>query len=437
MVDKFSAAVEEFIETEKRYVDGLKILVDVFMVRISGILAQTDLDKIFLNTHAIYSANQDFYNKIKDDRTLENILASFFLQLPVFECYKEYCSRHKKAIEEIENQRAKNSELMMFLLSASKLPETRNIDLLGYLLLPVQRIARYPLLFKQILHYTGQDCAVKKRVEDALMVSEERLREINHEMKNIESLDLLRRVRDGKNATFSFAGRTRTGEQRMVVRQKRCLYREKEARCVLCNDMLLVVDEGRRSAAVLCGPVEPKGVVVDRSEDERASFHVQIGEARERVCFFSDADRREMVYLVETLPAGKADAVKRVVPESVAGTLEVTVVGGRGLVRERSEMMPYAVGEVCGQRDETTDRSGNNVLWDEKLFFFLEKIEETIRFSVYDNVKFHPPVFLGSCSVDCSILEYYGETETEEMDLALDYVPCGYIEVRLRYRRRR
>ncbi len=69
------------------------------------------------------------------------------------------------------------------------MPQCRNLDLSSFLLLPMQRITRYTLLFKQILHYTPKDHADHECVVDALDLSEATADLINTAARERENKD--------------------------------------------------------------------------------------------------------------------------------------------------------------------------------------------------------------------------------------------------------
>jgi len=68
--------------------------------------------------------------------------------------YKAYCVNHASAIRTLQSLREKNADLAAHLQRLREDPAVRNLDLSSYLLVPMQRITRYPLLIKQIIQYT-------------------------------------------------------------------------------------------------------------------------------------------------------------------------------------------------------------------------------------------------------------------------------------------
>ena len=73
--------------------------------------------------------------------------------------YVPYCVQQGTAIRILQSLREKNPALAAQLVALRQQPTVRGMDLSSFLLMPMQRITRYPLLLKQILNYTapGED----------------------------------------------------------------------------------------------------------------------------------------------------------------------------------------------------------------------------------------------------------------------------------------
>ena len=70
----------------------------------------------------------------------------------------------------------------------------RQLDIGSFLLEPMQRITRYPLLIKQILHYTPKEHQDSQYLRDSLAISENLLKRANEAAKEQESTDRLKEL---------------------------------------------------------------------------------------------------------------------------------------------------------------------------------------------------------------------------------------------------
>lgn len=67
-----------------------------------------------------------------------------------FDCFRTYCIGHQEASRTLHRMLDISSRFSKFVRDALDDPRCCNLDLASFLLEPVQRLARYPLLFKQV-----------------------------------------------------------------------------------------------------------------------------------------------------------------------------------------------------------------------------------------------------------------------------------------------
>jgi hypothetical protein len=66
-------------------------------------------------------------------------------------------------------------------------PRCRQLDIGSYLLEPMQRITRYPLLIKQILHYTEKSSVDSQELVECLSMAESLLKRANEAAREQDS----------------------------------------------------------------------------------------------------------------------------------------------------------------------------------------------------------------------------------------------------------
>ncbi|KAI9243966.1 hypothetical protein BY458DRAFT_485677, partial [Sporodiniella umbellata] len=73
--------------------------------------------------------------------------------------YADYCKRHKDALHKLQELTQTNKEVQDYFKTCTQTIQgrTKSWDLPSLLIKPVQRILKYPLLFKEILSYTAED----------------------------------------------------------------------------------------------------------------------------------------------------------------------------------------------------------------------------------------------------------------------------------------
>lgn len=186
-------AIIELIETEVNYGNDLRILKEEFYAPIkgNGICTQEELSKVFLNLQELVDVNSKLCNALK-----EGLQASLeqddndFIYLSVgevfsncvefFDAYDVFCAQQRYSLELLENLVKKNDMLRIFLnVSREENNKLRKLDLKSFLVMPVQRIMKYPLLLHRIHKTTPKSNYDKQHIKEALNKIEKQIHNIN------------------------------------------------------------------------------------------------------------------------------------------------------------------------------------------------------------------------------------------------------------------
>jgi len=149
----------ELIKTEQSYVRDLQVIVNEFLIPIQNqrILNDGDIKMIFLNIEEILDCNALLLSSLEsaqDNNNYVETVGHIFRQHS-FDCYSYFCSSLTVSLKYLQSLREEKKPLKNFLKDQMSNPECKQLDLSSFLLEPMQRITRYSLLLKQILHYTG------------------------------------------------------------------------------------------------------------------------------------------------------------------------------------------------------------------------------------------------------------------------------------------
>uniref|UniRef100_A0A8C1UJG4 Phosphatidylinositol-3,4,5-trisphosphate-dependent Rac exchange factor 1 n=1 Tax=Cyprinus carpio TaxID=7962 RepID=A0A8C1UJG4_CYPCA len=122
-----------------------------------------------------------------------------------FSVYGEYCSNHEKALR-LLMELNKIPHIRTFLLHLMLLGGKKSTDvpLEGYLLSPIQRICKYPLLLKELLKRTPKKHSDYPAVEGALQVMKAvccNINETKRQMEKLEALEILQSHIEGWEGT--------------------------------------------------------------------------------------------------------------------------------------------------------------------------------------------------------------------------------------------
>ena len=81
-----------------------------------------------------------------------------------------------------------------FVKTSASLPECKNLTLESFLIKPIQRICKYPLLIRELLRHAGDDHPDKASLEEAMSIMEKVVAEVNESKRRAENLEKLNEV---------------------------------------------------------------------------------------------------------------------------------------------------------------------------------------------------------------------------------------------------
>uniref|UniRef100_A0AAR2JIM4 Phosphatidylinositol-3,4,5-trisphosphate-dependent Rac exchange factor 2 n=1 Tax=Pygocentrus nattereri TaxID=42514 RepID=A0AAR2JIM4_PYGNA len=194
----------ELLKTERDYVNTLEFL-SVFLHRLNQ-YATTKIDKniteetvkvLFSNLEEILSVHRDFLAMVEEllqpDPHPHNEVGRCFLHFrDRFQIYDEYCGNHEKAqrlLLELNKIRSVRTCLLNCMLLGGR--KNTEVPLEGYLVAPIQRICKYPLLLRELLKRTPKKHNDYSMVQEALLVMKAVCSSINEAKRQMEKLEVL------------------------------------------------------------------------------------------------------------------------------------------------------------------------------------------------------------------------------------------------------
>ncbi|XP_004697583.2 phosphatidylinositol 3,4,5-trisphosphate-dependent Rac exchanger 2 protein, partial [Echinops telfairi] len=197
--------LRELQKTERDYVGTLEFLVSAFLHRMNQ-CAASKVDKnvteetvkmLFSNIEDILAVHKEFLNVVEEclqpEPNAQQEVGTCFLHFKdKFRIYDEYCSNHEKA-QKLLLELNKIRTIRTFLLNCMLLGGRKNTDvpLEGYLVTPIQRICKYPLLLKELLKRTPRRHSDYAAVMEALQAMKAVCSNINETKRQMEKLEVL------------------------------------------------------------------------------------------------------------------------------------------------------------------------------------------------------------------------------------------------------
>lgn len=195
---KRQEAICELIYTERDFVKDLEYLRDFWIKplrRSTTIIPESRKEKfissMFLNVLEIHANNIKFAEALTRRQQLSPIvheIADVVLDYAKsFEPFVRYGAAQRYGKHEFEREKSHNPAFAKFVEETERLPESRNLEINGYLSKPTTRLARYPLLLGAILKKTEPDNPDHKNIPEAIAKIREFLVDLNHESGRTEN----------------------------------------------------------------------------------------------------------------------------------------------------------------------------------------------------------------------------------------------------------
>ncbi|XP_061696990.1 uncharacterized protein si:dkey-91i10.2 [Syngnathoides biaculeatus] len=190
-------AVLEFLNTESSYGEDLRIIKEEFYgpMRGAGLLSAEQLAVVFANVQELADVNERFTEHLQDaiERALDQgdedlltvsvgeIFLEFVNMLPAFQTY---CLQQSASVNML-NALEKEKELLRIFLDVSQNDNTalRRMNLRSFLMAPLQRVTKYPLLLSRLLKVTPEKQPEFGRLREAKSRVEAHLEHINTKTK--------------------------------------------------------------------------------------------------------------------------------------------------------------------------------------------------------------------------------------------------------------
>ena len=146
------AVLQEIEKTEEGYCRDVEKLCSVFVepLREEQVLSKDEMLAVFSNCETIKGVNEGLLAALQEnfgDDPVQHLAAAFIRMAPFLRCYAEYCANFVTANEVLAKIRANNAKVD----AAFQRAEMAAKQTVGSMLIkPVQRLCKYPLLFREL-----------------------------------------------------------------------------------------------------------------------------------------------------------------------------------------------------------------------------------------------------------------------------------------------
>ncbi|KAK9887107.1 hypothetical protein WA026_020555 [Henosepilachna vigintioctopunctata] len=245
--------IRELVETEKAYVEDLAIVCQLFEqpLKKNKVISNKEISQIFLNWDEIVRCNGDFLKDLTRRLHMgQDIIGDLLLKhLPCFTPYISFCTNELDSAIFLQKLLENSTAFKYFLKKSQLNPLIKGMPLSSFLIKPMQRITKYPLLIGKIMENTREDHKDYPHLKEALLMAEEFLNCINENIRVKENLDrmewLQKYVQNDLNIVFN-SNTNKLGPRKLLhygVMSK--MKNGKELIGFLFNDMFILVQPNK------------------------------------------------------------------------------------------------------------------------------------------------------------------------------------------------
>ncbi|NXW36537.1 ITSN2 protein, partial [Phaetusa simplex] len=200
MERKRQGYIHELIQTEERYMDDLQLVLEVFQKPMadSGCLTEGEMGLIFVNWKELIMSNTKLLKALRVRKKtggekmpvqmIGDILAA---ELSHMQAYIRFCSCQLNGASLLQQKTDEDADFKDYLKKLALDPRCKGMPLSSFLLKPMQRITRYPLLIKSILENTPENHPDHSNLRLALERAEELCSQVNEGVREKENSDRL------------------------------------------------------------------------------------------------------------------------------------------------------------------------------------------------------------------------------------------------------
>ncbi|XP_075717099.1 intersectin-2 isoform X4 [Rhinoderma darwinii] len=479
MERKRQGYIHELIQTEERYMDDLQLVVEVFQKPMaeSGVLTEAEMAMIFVNWKELIMSNTKLLKALRvrkktggEKMPVDMIGDILVTELSHMQAYIRFCSCQLNGAALLQSKTDEVPEFKDYLKRLATDPRCKGMPLSSFLLKPMQRITRYPLILKNILENTADTHRDRGHLRDALERSEELCSQVNEGVREKENSDKLEWTQahvqcDGLTEQITFNSLTNCLGPRKILHSGK-LYKtksNKELYGFLFNDFLLLtymvkqfVSSGSdrlfspKTTAqykMYKTPIFLNEVLVklpsDPSSDEPV-FHISHIDRVYTLRTDNINERTAWVQKIKSASENFIDTEKkkrekayqaRSLKSSGIGRLMVQVNEAAELkaCKPNGKSNPYCevtLGSQCYTSRAITDTL--NPKWGFNCQFFLKDLyQDVLCITVFDRDQFSPDDFLGRTEIPVAKIRSEQESKGPSTKrLLLHEVPTGEVFVR-------
>ncbi|XP_030630575.1 guanine nucleotide exchange factor VAV3b [Chanos chanos] len=221
-VDVRNCCLSEIKQTEDRYTETLESIEKYFLIPLKKFVSVAESERVFLNIPDLVKVHKSLMADIQDsvqNKNGSNLYQVFIAYKDRLLMYGTYCSQVEIGIAVLDHICKEREDVRLKLEECSKRANNGKFTLRDLLVVPMQRVLKYPLLLQELVKHT-HDVTEKSNLRmalDAMRDLAQYVNEVKRDSETLREIDQYQRSIENLNQSLLGYGRPKgDGETRLV-----------------------------------------------------------------------------------------------------------------------------------------------------------------------------------------------------------------------------
>eukprot|EP01103_Thecamoeba_quadrilineata_P009275 TRINITY_DN1900_c0_g1_i2.p1 TRINITY_DN1900_c0_g1~~TRINITY_DN1900_c0_g1_i2.p1 ORF type:complete len:871 (+),score=274.28 TRINITY_DN1900_c0_g1_i2:108-2615(+) len=141
---------EELVRTEQDYAADMLLTSKLFYLplKTNGLLEPKQISTLFSNLTMLLGVSHELLKDLEKEDSIDNVGSTFCFMMDFLKLYAVYCTNHPQAVRLLNLLRRTVPKFDQYLKDQQSNKLCRGSQLSGFLIKPVQRVTKYPLILK-------------------------------------------------------------------------------------------------------------------------------------------------------------------------------------------------------------------------------------------------------------------------------------------------
>ncbi|XP_028300397.1 proto-oncogene vav [Gouania willdenowi] len=226
-VDKRECCLQEVRQTEEKYFNTLESILQHFLKPLAKFLQPQDIESIFVNIQDLADTHHQFLGEVQTSilnyggHTIHQVFLNYKERLLL---YGRYCSEVEMATKHLDKLSSMREDVKMKLEECSKRANSGRFSLRDLLMVPMQRVLKYPLLLQELMKHTSDPTEKEnlRKALDAMRDLAQCVNEVKRDNEIIKQITTFQMSIENLTQSLALYGRPKIdGELKVSISEKK------------------------------------------------------------------------------------------------------------------------------------------------------------------------------------------------------------------------